>query len=122
MFAIISYWLFSELNYHSMSTRSPLARRVSKQCREKNALTDDGALSGVQATRSHPAGMAEKIQANLRMYNSIRMHLVQGVAHWAPRKFTPLYVPPSATRPARKTHLTAVASSEVALRLGRRAS
>lgn len=121
MWSIISHWVLSELNYHGMSTRSPLARRVTKQCRDKNALQGECAPFGAQIQRSHPAGMTEKLHANLRMYNSIRMHLVQGVAHWAPGKFTPLYAAPSAVRP-RKTNLTVVAPSEVALRLGRRAS
>ena len=123
MWSIISYWLFSELNYHCMSTRSPLARRVTRQCRERNTLTNDTAISGngLQTMRSHPAGLTEKIHANLRMYNSIRMHVVQGVAHWAPSKFTPLYVPPNATR-TRKGHLAPVKQFEVMDRLSLKAS
>lgn len=122
MFSIISYWLFSELNYRCMSTRSPLARRVSKECRGRTTLTNDSsASSAMQAMRSHPAGMAERIQSNLRMYNSIRMHVAQGVAHWMPSKFTPLYVPPGSTR-SRKAHLAAVTQSEAERRLSLRAS
>ena len=112
MWSIISYWLFSEMNYRCMSTRSPLARRVSRQCRERGV--GEAAIAGgdVQTVRSNPAGLTEKIQSNLRRYNSIRMHLVQGVAHWAPSKFTPLYVPPNEA-PSRKPHLTAVKQFEI---------
>lgn len=112
MWSIISYWLFSEMNYRCMSTRSPLARRVSRQCRERGIGDSAIAGSDMQTVRNHPAGLTEKIQSNLRRYNSIRMHLVQGVAHWTPSKFTPLYVNPNETR-SRKPRLTAVKQFEI---------
>lgn len=121
MWSIISYWLFAELNYRCMSTRSPLARRVTKQCRERAPITDDLASFGPQAKVNHPAGMSEKIQSNLRMYNSIRMHVVQGVAHWMPSKFTPLYVPPNTQR-LRKAGSAVILQSTVAHISGLRAS
>lgn len=120
MWSIVSYWLFAELNHHAMSTTSLLARRVTKQCRDRAARTGDSTVPVMQTMRSHPAGMTEQIQANLRMYNCIRMHLVQGVAHWIPNKFTPLYVAPGAV-PSRNERFTPVTRTDIKPRL-RRAS